>query len=60
MTQTFKTPPDSKKCRPKTAGGINKEPEKDGIVKKVYGIITKENKNHEKNAYNYFEPTLWQ
>lgn len=60
MTQTIKTPPDSKKHRPKTAGGINKEPEMDGIVQKVCSIITKENKNHEKNAYNYFEPTLWQ
>jgi hypothetical protein len=62
MQRTFKTPSsDSKKCRPKTVGGINKEPEKDGIVKKkVCGIITKENKKHEKNAYNYFEPTLWQ
>ena len=44
MQRTFKTPSsDSKKCRPKTAGGINKEPEMDGIVKKVCGIITKEN-----------------
>ena len=43
MTRTIKTPPDSKKHRPKTAGGINKEPEMDGIVKKVCGIITKEN-----------------
>lgn len=43
MKQAFKTPPDSKKRRPKTAGGINKEPEMDGIVKKVCGIITKEN-----------------
>jgi hypothetical protein len=43
MTRTIKTPPDSKKCRPKTAGGIIKEPEKDGIVKKICGIITKEN-----------------
>ncbi len=43
MTRTIKTPPDSKKHRPKTAGGINKEPEKDGIVKKICGIITKEN-----------------
>ena len=43
MTYTFKTPSDSEKCRPKTAGGINKEPEMDGIVKKVCGIITKEN-----------------
>lgn len=34
MTRTIKTPPDSKKHRPKTAGGINKEPEMDGIVKK--------------------------
>ncbi len=42
MTQTFKTPPDSKKHRPKTAGGISREPEMDGIVKKVCGIITKE------------------
>ena len=44
MTRTIKTPPDSKKHRPKTARGINKEPEMDGIVKKkVCGIITKEN-----------------
>ena len=60
MQRTYTKPADSKECRPKTAGGINKEPEKDGIVKKVCGIITKENKKHEKNAYNYFEPTLWQ
>lgn len=60
MQRTITPSSDSEKRRPKTAGGINKEPEKDGIVKKVYGIITKENKNHEKNAYNYFEPTLWQ
>ena len=43
MTRTIKTPPDSKKHRPKTAGGINKEPEMDGIVKIICGIITKEN-----------------
>ena len=40
MTRTIKTPPDSKKHRPKTAGCINKEPEKDGIVKRVCSIIT--------------------
>ena len=59
MTRTIKTPPDSKKCRPKTAGGINKEPEKDGIVKKVCGIITKENKKHDEDARTYFDKALW-
>lgn len=42
MTQTIKTLPDSKKHRPKTARGISREPEKDGMVKKVCSIITKE------------------
>ena len=45
MTRTIKTPPDSKKHRPKTAGGINKEPEKDGIVKKYAVLSQKKTKN---------------
>ena len=44
MQRTITPSSDSEKRRSKTAGGINKEPEKDGIVKKkVCGIITKEN-----------------
>ena len=32
MQRTYTKPADSKECRPKTAGGNNKKPEKDGIV----------------------------
>ena len=42
MQRTYTKPADNKKHRPKTAGGISREPEMDGIVKKVCGIITKE------------------
>lgn len=42
MQRTYTKPADSKESRPKTAGGISREPETDGIVKKVCGIITKE------------------
>ena len=59
MQRTYSNTSDSKKCRPKTAGGINKEPEKDGIVKKVCGIITKENKKHDEDARTYFDKALW-
>ena len=43
MQRTITPSSDSEKSRPKTAGGINKEPEMDGIVKIICGIITKEN-----------------
>lgn len=43
MKQTFKHHPTVKNAVKKQPGSINKEPEKDGIVKKVCGIITKEN-----------------
>jgi hypothetical protein len=59
MARTIKTPPDSKDSRPKTAGGIIEEPEKDGIVKKVCGIITKENKKYDEDARTYFMQALW-
>ena len=59
MQRTITPSSDSKKLRPRTAGGINKEPEKDGIVKKVCGIITKENKKHDEDARTYFDKALW-
>lgn len=40
MTKDLMLPLDSKKCCPATAGGISREPEKDGMVKKVCDIIT--------------------
>lgn len=55
MTRTIKTPPDSKKRRPKTAGGINKEPEKDGIVKKNAVLSQKKTKKHDEDARTYFD-----
>ena len=59
MQRTFTPSSDSEKRRPITAGGINKEPEKDGIVKKICGIITKENKKHDEDARTYFDKALW-
>ena len=61
MKQTIKTPPDSKKRRPKTAEEVIVENlQKDGREKEYAVLLQKNHKNNE-NYDNYdFKQTLWQ